>query len=172
MTASNDQTSRKIMEGKNQLQSSRMRWLPVVIILVLLAFGATPALAKSVIKTIKLPATTPWYTTRIQVTAGQVIKFQASGKASTLKTSKKSQSGPLGQKYLCGADPVAPPPCALNYAKYGALVGKIGNYPAFLIGKKLTMTAKNSGTLYLSVNDNLRWYADNAGGYTVVVTLP
>jgi hypothetical protein len=101
-----------------------------------------------------------------------VIKIQAKGKASTLKTEKGAQSGPAGQKYICGADPSAPPPCALTGAKYGALVGKIGNKPAFLIGKKLTFTAKNSGTLYLSVNDNLRWYSDNGGAYTVVVTLP
>ena len=137
---------------------------------VLLAFTFTPAVAKTIKNTVKVPATTPWFNTRLQVTAGQVITIQASGKASTLKTSKTSQSGPGGQKFICPAYPDGPPPCALNNAKYGALVGKIGNNAAFLIGKKLTFTARSSGRLYLSVNDNLRWYADNSGGYKVVVT--
>ena len=143
----------------------------VLVVLLLLAFSFTPGIAKGAQKTVKVPATVPWYNTRLQVTAGQVITIQASGRASTLKTAKGAQSGPRGQKIKCGSVASAPPPCALNYAKYGALVGKIGGSPSFLIGKKLTFTARTGGILYLSVNDNLRWYADNFGGYTVIVTL-
>jgi hypothetical protein len=60
----------------------------------------------------------------------------------------------------------------MNYAPYGALVGKIGTGAAFLVGKKITFTAKSTGILYLAVNDNLPWYGDNAGGYTVTINLP
>lgn len=154
------------------LHSPKFVWCGMAIILAMLAFMVTPALAKSVTKKVTVPATTPWYNTRIQITAGQVVKIEAQGKASTLVSSKGSKSGPNGQKFICGAEPPAPPPCALTGARYGALVAKIGNQPAFLVGKKLTFTAKSSGTLYLSVNDNLRWYADNAGGYTVVIKTP
>lgn len=145
-----------------------------LILLALLAFSFTPALSKAIKKMYKVPATVEWYNTRLQVSAGQKITIQASGKASTLKTSQKSESGPNGQvKYMgCGEPANAPPPCALYRAKYGALVGKIGSNPAFLIGKKLTFTARQSGILYLSVNDNLKYYTDNKGGYTVIVTTP
>jgi hypothetical protein len=138
---------------------------------IVLALTFTPVLAKSVKNTVKVPATLPWFNSRIQVAAGQEITIQAAGKASTLKTSKGSRSGPAGQKYICPDPPAAPPPCALNNARYGALVGKIGNNPPFLIGKKLTFTARYTGSLYLSVNDNLRHYADNSGSYKVVVTI-
>lgn len=160
------------MDAKRFVKSPLLLWRCAAVVLALLVFAVTPVLAKSVSKTVKVPATTPWYNTHIQITAGQLIKIQASGRASTWKKEKSAQSGPAGQKYICGADKAAPPPCALTGAKYGALVGKIGNNPAFLIGKKLNFTAKYSGTLYLSVNDNLRWYQDNAGGYTAVVTMP
>ncbi|MCU0489650.1 MAG: hypothetical protein MUE67_11965, partial [Anaerolineales bacterium] len=105
---------------------SPLHWLSGLILLALLAFTVTPALAKAVKKTFQVPATLQWYNTRLKVTAGQVITIEASGRASTLKTSKKSESGPNGQvKYLgCGEPANAPPPCALYRAKYGALVGK------------------------------------------------
>lgn len=160
------------MKSKFFFKYPQIAWCGMAIILALLALTVTPALARSATKKVTVPATTPWYHTRIQITAGQVVKIEAQGKASTLVTSKGSRSGPNGQKFICGAEPPAPPPCALTGARYGALVAKIGNQPAFLVGKKLTFTAKSSGILYLSVNDNLRWYADNAGGYTVVVKTP
>jgi hypothetical protein len=145
--------------------------LSALVLLAFLLASVSPALAKSSI-TVQVPATTKWFNSRIQVKAGNQITIVASGNASTLKTSKTSQSGPAGQKVLCGSVKTAPPPCALNYAKYGALVGKIGYGTPFLIGKKLTFTASTSGTLYLSVNDNLKYYADNKGGYKVTVTTP
>jgi hypothetical protein len=151
---------------------SPLHWLSGLILLALLAFTVTPALAKAVKKTFQVPATLQWYNTRLKVTAGQVITIEASGRASTLKTAKSAESGPNGQKYICGREKNAPPPCALNYSKYGALVGKIGPNAAFFIGKKLTFTAKYTGYLYLSVNDNLKYYSDNKGGYKVVVSIP
>lgn len=151
---------------------SLLHWLGGFILLTLLAFAVTPALAKAVKKTFQVPATLTWFNTRLKVTAGQVITIEASGRASTLKTVKSAESGPNGQKFICGKEKNAPPPCALNYSKYGALVGKIGPNAAFFIGKKLTFTAKHSGYLYLAVNDNLKYYSDNKGGYKVVVTTP
>ena len=160
------------MDTQRFVKNPMLLWRCFTVVLALLALAVTPVLAKSVPKTVKVPATMSWNNTRIQISAGQAIKIQASGKASTLKTVKSSQSGPAGQKIICGSVKSAPPPCALTGAKYGALVGKIGNNPAFVIGKKLNFTAKHSGTLYLSVNDNLGWYHDNSGGYTAVVTTP
>ena len=87
---------------------------PLLSALVLLAFllaSVSPALAKSSI-TVQVPATTKWFNSRIKIEAGDQVTIIASGNASTLKTSKTSQSGPAGQKVLCGSVKTAPPPCA------------------------------------------------------------
>jgi hypothetical protein len=56
----------------------------------------------------------------------------------------------------------------MEYAPYGALVGKIGaNGTPFLIGSSLTYTPGSSDELYLAVNDLLPYYADNYGNYMV-----
>lgn len=80
-------------------------------------------------------------------------------------------SGPGGQKWNlgCGEYPGAPPPCALDGAFYGALVGRVGlSGESFLIGGALSFIPPASGTLYLTVNDNLGSYWDNLAGFTVL----
>ncbi len=64
----------------------------------------------------------------------------------------------------------APPPCALDDAPYGALVGKVGvDGQAFLIGDAQHFQAPAAGDLFLAVNDNLMYYEDNRGGFTIIL---
>jgi len=49
--------------------------------------------------------------------------------------------------------------------------GKIGNGAPILIGNKGTLIVKSSGWLFLADNDNLNWYFDNQGGYSVTLNI-
>jgi hypothetical protein len=160
------------MVHKYNSRRNIIRCFSLFVLLVFLSASFSTAMAKSA-KTIQVPATVQWVNTGIYVKTGQKVTIQAKGVASTLKTNPKSKSGPNGQKWnrRCGTVSTWGS-CAMNGAAYGALVGKIGNGTSFLLGAKKTFTAKSSGTLYLSVNDNLQYYYDNQGGYAVTISTP
>ena len=53
-------------------------------------------------------------------------------------------------------------------APAGALIGRIGNGPAFAIGNLTKVTMPSSGRFYLGVNDDE--LSDNSGAYQVVLS--
>ncbi len=121
-----------------------------------------------------LQADAGWVDSGFAVTADVPISITASGMAITADLSQYpgAISGPDGQDWNlgCGQYEGAPPPCAMNDALYGALVGKIGvDGEPFVIGSNFTFTPTASGDLYLTVNDNLAYYFDNDGYYLIFV---
>ncbi|HEX6033801.1 MAG TPA: hypothetical protein VFY83_05170 [Anaerolineales bacterium] len=122
---------------------------------------------------IRIPANVEWVSTGIWVEEGQTISLSTRGKAITgpLNIYPGAKSGPDGQIWNlgCGQYEVAPPPCALDDAPYGALVGRVGpSSDPFLIGGSSSFISPASGYLYLAVNDNLGFYSDNLSGFTVL----
>ena len=123
---------------------------------------------------VRVPAHVVWVNTGVYVEEGQTISLVTRGKAITAPLNKYhgAISGPAGQDWWgvdCGENPVAPEPCALDGAPYGALVGRIGTEGnSFLIGGASSFTAPATGVLYLIVNDNLIYYFDNKAGFTVL----
>lgn len=137
----------------------------------LLGISSSPVSAAT--EPVRVPANVEWVSTGIHVEQGQVINLVTHGLAITgpLNIYKASKSGPDGQVWNlgCGQYEGAPPPCALDDAPYGALVGRVGPYgEPFLIGGSSSFTAPANGNLYLAVNDNLGFYADNLSGFTVL----
>ena len=121
---------------------------------------------------VRVPAGAEWVNTGILVAQGQAVYLDTQGVAITapLKWYPGAISGPDGQVWNlgCGEYQGAPPPCALDHAPYGALVGRVGQYgDPFMIGGASSVTPPASGTLYLAVNDNLGSYSDNLAGFTV-----
>jgi hypothetical protein len=118
----------------------------------------------------RLPAGAGWVDSGFVLEAGQQVTITAYGQAITAPINvfgPASVSGPDGQSHICPNYDGAPP-CAMDYAPYGALVGKIGSDGTpFLIGSNSTFTAGSSGSLYLAVNDLLPYYADNYGNYMI-----
>jgi hypothetical protein len=117
----------------------------------------------------RLPADAGWVDSGYNMYAGAPVRITAYGEAITapLRNHWDSRSGPDGQDSICPNYEGAPP-CALDGAPYGALVGKIGlDGSPFLIASNLTFTPEFSGDLYLAVNDNLPYYDDNLGNYMV-----
>lgn len=121
----------------------------------------------------RLQAGSGWVDSGVSVQAGEQTTIKAFGQAITAPINEFGQgtvSGPNGQVWNlgCGQYDGAPPPCAMDDAPYGALVGKIGtDGPPFLLGANSTFTAETSGALYLAVNDNLIYYSDNYGNFMV-----
>jgi hypothetical protein len=111
---------------------------------------------------VRVEANRAWTDTGITVNYGDRIVFNASGQI-TFGKSGGQTSGPDGnpsEHRSTYPDPTVP---------VGALIGKVGNGPAFGIGMQtqpLGMPA--SGRLMLGVNDNE--LSDNSGFYTVTVT--
>jgi len=127
------------------------------------------------VEPVRVPANVEWVSTGIYVEEGQTIFLVTHGTAITGPINQwgiGSKSGPDGQVWNlgCGQYEGAPPPCALDDAPYGALVGRVGPYgEPFLIGGSTSFTAPASGNLYLVVNDNLGFYYDNLSGFTVLI---
>jgi hypothetical protein len=144
----------------------------VAALLILLAGQAYPVGAAAT--PIRVPADAEWVNTGIGLESGQTVYLTAEGLTITapIKWYFASRSGPAGQDWGlgCGQYEGATQPCALDDAPYGALVGKVGpDGQPFLIGGASSFTAPSSGDLYLSVNDNLGFYNDNLGGFTVIL---
>ncbi len=139
--------------------------LPVLASQPLHVFAATAP--------IRVPANVEWVSTGLYVESGQTFQLSVLGKAITgpLSVYPGAISDPAGQTWNlgCGEYEGAPPPCAMDYAPYGALVGRVGpSGVPFLIGNASSFTTPASGYLYLAVNDNLGTYYDNMSGFTVL----
>jgi len=57
-------------------------------------------------------------------------------------------------------------------APYAALLGKIGDGPAFLVGRGGNFTADRDGSLYLTLNDQTYCQGDNEGSVIVQIPTP
>ena len=156
---------------KQQLYGA-VRLFAVLAILVGGTVAAVPRrLAAST--PVRVPANMVWVDTGIIVEQGQAVHLATKGVAITafLASFPGARSGPEGQmdNLGCGEYEGAPPPCALDGALYGALVGRVGpSGSPFLIGGASSFTPPASGNLHLTVNDNLESYWDNLAGFTVL----
>ena len=88
--------------------------------------------------------------TSMQVTAGDRLSFAASGRWDV----GLGQVGPDGREDWCEC-PVRERRETGSRGRLGALIGRIGTGEPFLIGSQQTITAKESGSLFLTANDNM-----------------
>jgi hypothetical protein len=147
--------------------------LLVVVAIVAGAMAAAAPRTLAATSPVRVPAGIEWVDTGILVTAGQEVYIDTHGVAITgsLRSYPGAISGPDGQVWNlgCGEYEGAPPPCVMDNAPYGALVGRVGpSGDPFLIGGASSFIAPAGGALFLSVNDNLGFYGDNLAGFTVL----
>jgi hypothetical protein len=108
---------------------------------------------------IRVPGNSDWVPTGIMVTQGQRIEIRASGEV-RLSSDPSDTARPAGSvkgRYAA----TSPIPSSLA----GALIGRVGNSAAFVIGDQGSFTAPASGLLSLRVNDD--HLPDNAGEFGV-----
>jgi Ca2+-binding EF-hand superfamily protein len=102
-----------------------------------------------------------WVDTGYDLRAGDVVSIQASGSA-TLSTGGSDVADPAGSRTnrRAASAPLPNEPA-------GALIARIGNGGAMMVGSRRTITANTGGRLYLSVNDD--FFDDNRGEYQVQI---
>lgn len=129
--------------------------------------GGRPALAlpaaaensQSPVRVIEIPADRMWINTGVQVSAGDLIMVESSGRVngSVRGNDANGWVGPEGW---------SPPPVVPSYSKvawvlgkgsaYMCLTGKIGeDGTAFKVGSNSSFEARSGGALYLGINDEL-----------------
>ena len=112
-------------------------------------------------RTIRVNSQVRWTDTGIDVRAGDVVTFQASG-----QIRMSDDQGDLANPAGSVRGRTAPDAPILGQSA-GALIAKIDYYSPIFIGGRTSVTVPVSGRLYLSVNDD--HLPDNAGEYTVTV---
>jgi hypothetical protein len=101
-----------------------------------------------------------WYDTGVDVRAGQVIRFQASGR---VRWGPGRQDGPEGEDNSPHNQhrPIPSRPAA-------ALIGRVGDDSPFFIGSdNAQIRSRANGRLYLMINDDV--LEDNSGSFRVVI---
>ena len=105
-----------------------------------------------------------WTNTRVVVQPGDVVSFDAAGVVH-LNAAGTDPADPSGAR-----DGRRAPASPLPGQPAGALIGRIDDGPAFLVGdSRRPFRVASGGVLYLGVNDD--HLADNSGAFTVVVTV-
>ena len=104
-------------------------------------------------------ANTEWSDSGIDVRAGQTIFFEAQGR---IRWGRDRQDGPGGERNS-PSNPNRP----LGNRNAAALIGRIGNDMFFVGDETGPVRVRNSGRLYLGVNDDV--LTDNSGNFRVVV---
>jgi hypothetical protein len=110
---------------------------------------------------------TLWTDTQIDVVSRSPIKFTATGFVDVSLASKRLQSpngdpncnGNLGTQFLAPGLPC------------WSLIGRVGDGPPFFIGRSKTIEVGGFGHLFLSVNDEVLYFADNFGGWTATISI-
>ena len=99
----------------------------------------------------------PWTPTSIYVNAGDLVSYRAEGTIQ-MTTGADDRATPAGA--LSGRNATNAPRPDL---KAGTLLVRVGNGPVEAFGANGTFTARQSGRVYLGVNDD--HFPDNSGGY-------
>lgn len=100
-----------------------------------------------------------WNDAGIEVRAGQTVYFEATGQ---VRWGKDRRDGPAGERNS-PSNPNRP----MGSRNAAALIGKIGNDLFFIGDDTGAIRIRNSGRLYLGVNDDV--LTDNSGNFRVVV---
>lgn len=104
-----------------------------------------------------------WTDTGIDVRAGDVLTIAARGSI-VMSGDERDTATPAGSRTGRGAQE------APVQAVAGALIARIDRGAPFLVGDQTSITARESGRLYLGVNDD--HLPDNRGQFDVTVSLP
>jgi hypothetical protein len=127
--------------------------------LALSGSDATPATAT---RSLSVPATEPFMSTGVALESGESALITATGTISYGSLNPAcagSHITPDG----CGAETICP-----VRGGCGALVGRLGDGPPFLVGDRKTV--EGPGVLWLGINDQTGAFGDNSGAFAVTIT--
>ncbi len=123
--------------------------------------GPASADPHAVSATIPVPANTQWVDTGLDVTKGELLRFDASGQIA-FRRGADGTTGPDGdRRFKSGKYPMSSSPV-------GTLIGRVGGNRPFVIGSNRNpFQMPASGRLLLGVNDDDT--SDNSGAFQVTI---
>ena len=123
----------------------------------------TSGTAGAIERQVTVDASRGWIDTGIDVRRGDVLSLQATGTV-TLSTNRSDVADPAGSRTnrRASSSPLPNEPA-------GALIARVGNAAPVIAGSRQSITANDTGRLYLSVNDD--FFDDNTGAYRVTVAV-
>lgn len=155
----------------------------IIVTALLLLTGTTTSLAADTFN-FSVPATSPWFDTGIDVTAGTFLNITASGSVIYGFLSAQT-TGPDGGNYI---DPQYFPTAVLPNTYIVSLIGKVGGTTAVgtgtpvpegvlgkgpgFVGSSYGEYIATSGRLFLGFNDQVADFGDNSGSFSAGVTVP
>lgn len=130
-------------------------------------------------RTLAIPADAGWVDTGVYLETGQTVLVNANGEIFIDGTTPEFRNvGPNGNDIICDREEIEKATnqkfsidCLLKGASFGAVIGRIGSNKPFSVGSTTSITAADSGNLFLAINDCCD-FTDNTGAYNVVITLP
>jgi hypothetical protein len=116
-------------------------------------------------------STQGWQQTGISVRPGDSVTIEVVGGTWSEQPGQTSANPGTGWSYVC-TDYLSASRCLEPIPDFwkGALIGRVGG-SLFGIGNKATITAAESGVLFLRINDEDVALTDNAGTLTVKITV-
>jgi hypothetical protein len=123
--------------------------------------GAVATTGGDGVTTVTLQGNADWTPTNVTVRQGETLAFSTSGQIRFSPNPEDTAgAGGAGRQPKSASAP-------LPRAPKGALLGRIDNGPAFLIGDNRTVRMPANGTLYLRSNDDM--VSDNSGSLQVTI---
>ena len=140
----------------------RFGWCSLQAVAAVLAVSAVSSAAPAP-TTLSVNAGTTFASTGVTLRQGETAVIVATGTISY-----------GSQNPACAGSSIPPEGCAAESicpvsGGCGALIGRLGDGPAFLVGKKKTVDGP--GTIWLGINDVKGAFADNTGAFDVTVTV-
>ena len=160
---------RKLPEGKFTQDGRERLWLPIenCIKVTSAAKSGEESATSYEVATVAVPANKElWVESGVAVIEGKTYRFAASG-SWTVNIERCGWSGPDGGSGPCSTARSFPQAVA---GSYSALIAKIGDGPAFLIGSGIDLTADRTGALLFRINDSPGGFDNNEGEVTVRIT--
>jgi len=111
---------------------------------------------------VRIPGNQQWVPTGFVVRRGETLRFNANGEVMwTLEAADKATPAGAQNRRMSGRPPV-------GNAPGGALIARVGNGQAFLIGNQGSVRMPANGELFLGINDDAM--NDNTGDFFVTIS--
>ena len=111
-----------------------------------------------------VPSTQRWFDSGIDVRAGEVVDYRATGTIRMSTSDTNDNASPAGA--LSGRRAENAP---FRDRPAGALIARVGNGTPLFLGERGQISIANTGRLFLSVNDD--HLQDNSGEYRVTISV-
>lgn len=140
----------------------RLGWCSLAVLVAAFVPAVGSFAGSAAKKILSVQATTTFLNTGVTLSQGQSATIAATGTISYGSQNPACSGSAIGPEG-CSAEAICP-----VGGGCGALVGRLGDGPRFLVGK--TKVVDGPGTIWLGINDVAGAFGDNTGAFEVTIT--